>query len=259
MKNVHLLIIDPQNDFCDPSGALCVPGANGDMLRLSEFIKLHRKHITRIFVTLDQHHFIDVAHPAMWKDKRGNHPAPFTIISSADIKNEVWTPVIEKSSNMLSYAQALEKQGKYPLCIWPPHCLIGTSGANVYPPLMNELNKWSEENEIPIEFVFKGMNIYTEHYSAIMAEVIDDEDPATHANYKLLNALIKADRVLVAGEALSHCVANTVRDLVAYGIKPTLLTDTTSSVPNCEELEQKFIVEGISQGMKCMNTTEYVP
>lgn len=258
MKNVHLLIIDPQNDFCDPSGSLYVPGALADMLVLSEFIKFHQKQITRIFVTLDQHHLIDVAHPAMWRDKQGNHPAPFTIISSSDIKNNVWTPVLEKYPDMLSYAEALEAQGKYPLCIWPPHCLIGTSGANVYPSLMSELNKWSEENEIPIEFVFKGMNIYTEHYSAIAAEVVDDEDPATHINYKLLNALLKADRVLVAGEALSHCVANTVRDLVDYGIKPTLLTDTTSSVPNCEELEQKFIVEMISQGMKTINTTEYI-
>ena len=33
-KNVHLLLIDPQNDFCDPKGTLYVPGAEKDTLRL---------------------------------------------------------------------------------------------------------------------------------------------------------------------------------------------------------------------------------
>ena len=26
-KNIHLLVIDPQNDFCDPKGSLFVQGA----------------------------------------------------------------------------------------------------------------------------------------------------------------------------------------------------------------------------------------
>ena len=30
-KRIELLIIDPQNDFCDPSGALYVGGAENDM------------------------------------------------------------------------------------------------------------------------------------------------------------------------------------------------------------------------------------
>ena len=28
MQNIQLLLIDPQNDFCDPNGALPVPGAD---------------------------------------------------------------------------------------------------------------------------------------------------------------------------------------------------------------------------------------
>ena len=37
-KKVHLLVIDPQNDFCDPNGALCVAGADGDMKRLADMV-----------------------------------------------------------------------------------------------------------------------------------------------------------------------------------------------------------------------------
>jgi len=30
MNNIHLLVIDGQVDFCDPSGALYVPGADDE-------------------------------------------------------------------------------------------------------------------------------------------------------------------------------------------------------------------------------------
>jgi nicotinamidase-related amidase len=33
MVKSHLLVIDPQVDFCDPSGSLYVPGAEDDMGR----------------------------------------------------------------------------------------------------------------------------------------------------------------------------------------------------------------------------------
>jgi len=37
--NARLLIIDPQNDFCDiPGAALPLPGANADMHRLAAFM-----------------------------------------------------------------------------------------------------------------------------------------------------------------------------------------------------------------------------
>nr|WP_295770204.1 hypothetical protein [Rhodoferax sp.] len=44
-----LLIIDPQNDFCDIDGAaLPVTGANQDMLRLTAFIQKHQAQLSAI-------------------------------------------------------------------------------------------------------------------------------------------------------------------------------------------------------------------
>ena len=37
---IHLVAIDPQNDFCRPDGALSVPGASADMDRLA--LLVHR-------------------------------------------------------------------------------------------------------------------------------------------------------------------------------------------------------------------------
>ena len=55
-KRVHLIIIDPQNDFCDqPGAALAVPGAVKDMERLAAFITKQGKRLSAIHCTLDSH------------------------------------------------------------------------------------------------------------------------------------------------------------------------------------------------------------
>jgi len=72
MKNIELLIIDPQVDFRDPSGSLFVPGADKDIERLSNLIERTGSQISDIHVTLDMHYQIDIAHPLFWKDSNGN-------------------------------------------------------------------------------------------------------------------------------------------------------------------------------------------
>ena len=70
-----------------------------------------------------------------------------------------------------------------------------------------------------------------------------------------------ADRVLVAGEARSHCVANTVRDLCDAAGDPTLpgrlvlLVDATSDVPGFAEYGETFVRELTARGMRSAVTT----
>ena len=78
--NIQLLVIDPQKDFCDPTGALYVKGAEKDMERLAAMVDKNGDKIDDIRVTLDSHQKIHIAHPICWQDAKGNHPAPFTII-----------------------------------------------------------------------------------------------------------------------------------------------------------------------------------
>jgi nicotinamidase-related amidase len=80
-----LVVIDPQNDFCDPSGSLFVAGANQDMSRLAKMVKRLGKKVDDIHVTLDSHRIVDISHPLWWKDSAGKHPAPFTMITAADV------------------------------------------------------------------------------------------------------------------------------------------------------------------------------
>lgn len=58
-----------------------------------------------------------------------------------------------------------------------------------------------------------GMNCLTEMYSAIEAEVPVSTDPTTTRNYELLKKFKNPKRLIVCGQAISHCVRWTVRDI----------------------------------------------
>jgi nicotinamidase/pyrazinamidase len=263
-KKIHLVVIDPQVDFCDPRGNLYVKGADKDMERLAGMIKRLGKKLDDIHVTLDSHHLVHVAHPIFWKNSAGDNPKPFTIISAQDVRDGTWTtakPGLFKAAK--NYVEQLEKNAKYPLCIWPPHCLIGTVGQTVYPVLNEALMEWCRDFAT-IDFVTKGSNILTEHYSAIVADVPDANDPSTQMNVKFLNTINEADIVLLAGEARSHCLANTGRDACNYFSddslvkKLVLLTDATSDVGGFEALGEQFVKDMTARGMKTTTCKDFL-
>ena len=264
MSRTELIIVDPQIDFCDPNGALSVAGADKDMERLAVMIDKIGKTISQIHVTLDSHHLLHVANPLYWKDKDGNHPDPFTIITLQDVKDSKWGTFLPQCrQSALNYLEQLEKSGRYPLCIWPPHCLIGSPGHAVFPVLYDALCRWESSKPWVINFVSKGSNVNTEHYSAVKAEVPDPNDPTTQINSRLINILENADTLLISGEAGSHCVANTVRDIAnAFKNddcikKMVLLEDSTSPVTGFENLQNDFIEEMKYRGVKISKTTDF--
>jgi nicotinamidase-related amidase len=261
---IDLLVIDPQIDFCQPGGALYVPNAENDMTRLATMVKRLGKKIDKVHVTLDSHHLVDIAHPIWWRNSKGDAPSPFTIITAQEVKNGTWTTrQPSQAKRSLEYLEALETGGRYPLCIWPPHCLIGSAGHAVAPVLYDALREWESSFRL-VEYVTKGSNIYTEHYSAISAEVPDPSDPSTHLNVDLINTLEEADILLVGGEAGSHCVANTLKDIrAAYGNddkmkRIVLLEDAMSPVPNFEQLQSDFFAEMKQAGVQFSRTTDYL-
>lgn len=266
----HLLIIDPQNDFCDPAGALFVTGADEDMkVRLPRMIKRVKEEIDDIHVTLDSHHSVHVAHPISWVGRDGSHPAPFTTITLKDVQEGVWRASIAgMQARFQAYVKALADHGRYELCIWPPHCLIGHPGNNVVPELWEALKEW-EDGFAVVDYVTKGSNIYTEHYSALVADVPDPKDPGTQLNTGLIRTLLEADEIGVAGEALSHCLANTVTDLAnnfgddSYISKLVLLIDCCSNVGGpaaavFKKMGDDFISAMVKRGMKRSTSVEWL-
>lgn len=264
----HLLVIDPQHDFCDPTGALFVPGADADMARLADLVRRHLPRIDAIHVTLDSHHLLDVAHPAWWRDAAGTPPAPFTLVSAADLAAGRFTTADPSArERTLAYLTALEARGRYRHCIWPPHCLLGSPGHAVVPDLAAAVSGWSAARLRRPSWVLKGLNPWTEHFSGIEAEIPDPGDPSTSRNDALLAALATAGTVLVAGEARSHCVASTVRDLVA-ALDPAarrrvvLLVDAMTDVPDppgttlFSDLGRRFVDDMVALGVRTGRTTD---
>lgn len=264
---IDLLIIDPQMDFMDypgKAGSLAVPGAHQDMLRLARLVSSFGRELNDIHVTLDSHHVMDIAHPRWWTDSQGNAPAPFTIIGPDEIRSGKWRArVPEYAARSAEYVMDLAANGRYPLCVWPEHCLIGSDGHRVHPELFEALSGWERDNLAVVETVTKGSNPFTEHYSGLKAEVPDPEDASTQMNLRLIETLDRSDMVLIAGEALSHCVANTVRDIAAAFdpaaiSKLVLLEDASSSVGGFEAQGQDFVRELTGMGMRLMKTTDFV-
>lgn len=280
-KNIHLLVIDPQVDFMDlPKSALPVTGANDDMCRLAGLVRRVGHKLTDIHVTLDSHRVIDVGHPGMWENSKGQNPNPFTIISADDIEAGIWRPRNQhcKPSQfggqtlgqyMLGYARALARGGKYPLMVWPEHCLIGTPGHNVHEDLAEALRDWERKHFATTDYVTKGTNPFTEHYGALMAEVPMATDPSTGLNTAFLSVLAQADIVVVAGEALSHCVKETVTQ-IADNIGPEhvkkfhILTDCTSPVPqppggpDFPAIAKKWLKEMQARGMTLTTSDKFL-
>jgi len=266
---IELLIIDPQTDFCDPKGALYVPGAENDMLRLAAMVSRLKDKIDDIHVTLDSHHFVDIAHPIFWMNSQGQNPGPFTIISADDVRNGIWrTTNPQFQIRGKEYVETLEANGRYPLCIWPPHCLIGSWGYMVVPELFDVLVDWEKQFAM-VDYVTKGSNLWTEHYSAVQADVPDPSDPDTHLNMRIIETLQDADIILLAGEARSHCLANTVTDIADnFGEenikKMILLEDATTDVGDppgttmFTDMGEAFVTNMKARGMQVSTTVDFL-
>jgi nicotinamidase/pyrazinamidase len=261
MIKTELLIIDPQNDFCDPKGSLYVNGASDDMKRLSAFISQNKTKLFDVHVTLDSHHLFQIFHPLFWRDVSGKSPAPFTRITQDDIEKGAWIPAIPAMrERALAYVKSLATSNRYQLIIWPVHCLIGSWGTQVQSELFDVLKTWEVSTTGMVDYVTKGSNIYTEHYSAVQAEVPDPADAGTKLNQGLIDILTEADVILVAGEALDYCLINSLRDIVAaFGPdnakKIVLLKDCTSAID--PSVADKIYKEMESWGAQISDTSYF--
>jgi nicotinamidase-related amidase len=227
-----LVIIDPQNDFCDPKGSLYVDGAAEDIARLAGYIRREGKNIAGIFISLDSHDASAIFHPAFWVDASGNPPAPFTPITAEDFRSSVWKTASNANKPFAARAfAALEAHGGIPLMVWPEHCVVSTWGYEIAAPLKEALEDWRGKTGLAVRYVFKGENPYTDQFSVF--EGVDASYPETAFNENLLARLAAFGQVTFAGEALSHCVQESILSYARRrdgGQRVRLLTDCTSPV-----------------------------
>ncbi len=272
MNYNHLVIIDPQYDFCDPNGSLYVPNADEDMKRLSRFIK-EFDHIDEISITMDTHQYYQIFHKLFWLDKNDKELGDFTEISADDIiEGRYKTRNPSHMEWATYYINKLEQDGKYNLTIWPYHCIAGTRGATINEDINEAIKLFAVSKVEKVNYYFKGINPYTEHYSAMKPEVdyssnlnyrtkTDIEDTGSR-NSNLLASMSHADNIYIGGEALSHCVANTINDIIDFDVidlsKLVVLTDTSSSVTGAESLSKTLMDRLDVLGIRRCKTTDII-
>ena len=270
-RQIALLIIDPQNDFCDlpeawrspdpvrktlTAPALPVSGSHADMQRLAALIDAGGAGLSSIVVTLDSHQRYDIAHPTFWQTGAGEAVSPFTAITAAQVRAGSYAPRDPAAlPRTLAYLDALEQAGRYTLMVWPVHCEIGSWGHNVHPAVKAAYNRWEDQRLGVVQKIIKGTNPWTEHYSAMQAEVPDATDPDTQLN---------RDLIVIAGEASSHCVKATTEHLAQYlpsrqlG-KLLLVSDAMSPVAGFEAQAQAFLDGMQRQGALSATCAEVLP
>lgn len=262
MNSLRLLVIDPQNDFMDIDGAaLPVPGAGADMGRLAGFIDTLQAQIDDIVVTLDSHPGVGIERTTFWSTGSGGPVAAFTPITAAAARAGTYTardPA--RRGETLAYLDALESASGRTLIVWPVHCVLGTWGHNIQATLATSLAAWEVTRSRNCDKVLKGQHPMTEQYSAFRAEVPRIDDVRTQVNTALLARLAAGTgTLLVAGEALSHCVAASGDDMLAHMGDTALrncvfLTDCMSPVPGFEADGQQFLARLHGRGVRTMTT-----
>lgn len=254
---VCLLLVDIQNTFCLPDYELFVAGRSGtgavdDNVRVCRFIYRNLGTITVIRATLDTHNAFQIFHPAFWVDEAGDHPEPMTVIELEDVERGRWrvNPLAvpnldydardELDAYARHYVRRLAEAGKYALMIWPYHAVLGGPSHAVVSAVHEATFFHTIARGSQSQHEVKGQRPLTEHYSAFRPEVTHDHrgERIARGNEAFVTTLLEYDRVAVAGEAKSHCLAWTIQDLLgdirerdpALARKVYLLEDCSSPV-----------------------------
>lgn len=231
--------IDCQVGFCTPGASLFVPGAVEDTRRTVDWLYRNLDKITGLHFSLDTHRVFQIFHPAFWVDSNGKHPGPLTPIFHEDVRAGRWQPIAHPRE-CLEYTRRLEQSGKYVLTIWPYHTLLGGLSHALVPALMEAAIFHAVARKAQTHFETKGTHAMTENYSVMSPEVkeLGGQSVGTF-NAPFFKLLMEYDRVYVFGQAKSHCVLSTLKDIQEHvaqtdpGLveKIYILEDCMSPVP----------------------------
>jgi len=232
---------DPVKKLLWPGGSLFVPGSHEDSARMVNKFGLNNiDRIGRLVASIDVHPLKAIHLRSWWRNSHNEMPPPFQLVTTDCVDSGKWVPLFKKKWS-LQYPYRLKEVGAPDLVVWPDHCIVGTAGAQLVPYVAEFIAFWSGAKfDQPIHWV-KGMIPETEYYGIFGPEVDVPNHPEGGLNTRMLKMLTSYHRIYIAGEAKSHCVIATLRQIVKFFEnepdvlkKIRFLGDCTSSVQHPE-------------------------
>ncbi|KAL1953943.1 hypothetical protein VTO42DRAFT_2021 [Malbranchea cinnamomea] len=196
-----IIVVDMQEDFCPPKGALAVQGGR-DIAPLINKLLSRSGFVVKI-ATQD-------FHPKSHISFAANHPGP---------NNKPFESVIELSNPAPGKTHETKRQR-----LWPVHCVQNSPGAEIIPEI--------DTNKIDL-FVLKGMDERVEMYSAFADAFGNKRCAETGAVNVDLEEELRSRRVtdvFVVGIAGDYCVKYTALDAVVCGFKVWVIEEGVKCV-----------------------------
>jgi len=205
-----------------------------------------------------------ISNGVFWVNVFNESPPVNTIITASEVEEGSWRPRDETKKIQdycKMYVKELQSSGRFPLRIWPEHCLIGSPGHAVVQSVNEALQEWAQFSLNTVTYVMKGSNALHEMHSLLSAEVPIKSDPTTQIDARIISRLEAADRVIVCGQSLSHAVNFTCRDILqSWTSSPSklyVLTDGVSFVPEFEKEAESFLEEMRAIGANVQSFDEF--
>ncbi len=199
---------------------------------------------------------MQIFHAIYLIDENGEHPEPLTLVTAEDIELGRWrfNDTIAESlgidpsdgqEQLRDYTRRLKQRGKYDLTIWPYHAMLGGIGHALVAAVEEAIFFHTLARYSQPDFVTKGDNPRTEHYSAVGPEVLEGprREKLGARSDIFVRKVRESEAVLIAGQAKSHCVAWTVADILddLQAIDPELV----KKVYLLEDCSSPVVVPGV--------------
>lgn len=208
-----LIIVDFQEDFCPPNGALAVEGGRDIADTINSLMEMPG--IALRIATKDWH-------PRNHISFASNHSAP---------NNKPF-------ESIFTIANPENPEEKEETRLWPVHCVQDTKGAELIP----ELNTSKVDHIIE-----KGQDSRVEMYSAFKAP-FDNPRIAESGLAKLLRDE-NITHVYCVGLALDYCVRCTAVDAAKEGFETFIIKEACrpvdQAVPNTAEFKKQLVDKGV--------------
>lgn len=211
MPQRALVIIDLQEDFLPPNGALAVPGGREVVPLINDLLQSYEW--SAVIATQDWH-------PQEHTSFASQHNLPpFTQLEFSHPLGEL-DPATGNAKSQTN-------------TVWPDHCVENTKGSSLEPAFKSLFDKI----DLPKTIIQKGYLSDREYYSCFQ-----DTWGIDHTGIEKYLHDHNITEVVMVGLAYDFCVLNSAVDAVKAGFKTTVLKDYCRSVyvDKLEETEGKY-------------------